>query len=232
MKFLERSYSGKYFRPTPEILCEPENGLLIITTPWGPRQGAKKISESIRDFLMSVIQDQEVTSPFQKLTCVSPMANNLRAAIMLANDMIYREENGSEYNSGYELCVLFWNRQECVWAQIGQPQIFLDRHPNYLTALSSSTDLAGAHSADLKASLAPLPSQLLGLYSTSNFSVHGFKPLPGDQLILTSRSFITPYFLAATKNERRLEELSRRLSKDNVDMPFWLASLQLDQNAG
>src|SRR5688572_90445 len=127
MKITERSYGGKIFRPRPEIHLSPGGDLLIVATPWGPRSSAKKAIQVIQDHLQSARSDQEATSPFSHLTCLSPLANSLRAGIKLANDVIYSEDNKNEYISGVELFVFSRRGAEAVWAQVGFPAAYLDR---------------------------------------------------------------------------------------------------------
>lgn len=223
MKIVDRSYSGRMFRPRPEIHLEENGQLLIVATPWGNRSGARKVIDSIRDFYLSARDDQEVTSPFQVLTCLSPAANNLRVALMLANDTLYREDNKSEYQSGVELFVASRVDQEFVWAQIGYPQVFLKRKHQPLIPLGGGLDMSlNLSSRDV---MAPLPQSLLGLASTSNFSVQFFRPQAGDQMLLLSRSRITPPMFQHPKLE--LEKISSDLVEDNPEMAFWTGLVDL-----
>jgi hypothetical protein len=223
MKILDRSYSGQNFRPRPEIHLEDNGQLLIVATPWGHRSGAKKVIECIRDFYLSARNDEEVTSPFQMLTCLSPAANNLRVAVMLANDQLYREDNKSEYVSGVELFVGSKVEREFVWTQIGYPQVYLKRQGRPLTCLGGSLDmsmnLSGVHA------MAPLPQNLLGLATTSNFSVQFFRPQNGDQLLLLSRSRVAPSIFS--QNALSLESLADQLVEEDPEMAFWTGLVQI-----
>ncbi len=223
MDIQDRSYSGRTFRPRPEIHVEENGQLLIVATPWGSRSGAKKVIECIRDFYLSARNDQEVTSPFQMLTCLSPAANNLRVAIMLANDMLYREDNKAEYVSGVELFVASRVDQEFVWAQVGHPQVFLKRSKQAPVVLGGSLDLSMNLSGP--ETMAPLPQSLLGLTTTSNFSVQFFRPQQGDQILLLSRSRVAPQIF--TLPSFSLEKLSDSLVKDSPEMAFWMGLVQI-----
>lgn len=223
MNVQERSYSGKLFRPAPEVLVDEGAGLLVVATPWGARSAARKTIQSIHDYFLSARQDAEVTSPFQTLTCLNPTGNTLRASLMLANDLIFREENKTEYLSGVELLAVAFSEREWVWAQLGQPQVFLDRFSEQMTPLGAALDFSGSFSATSNVSLPPLPAEMLGLHSTSNISVRNFHPLPGDRMVLLSRSIVPADLYHAPKNERDLDHLSTRLAEQSPDMPFWLA---------
>lgn len=227
MKLIERSFSGKVFRPRPEILCEADGNLCIIATPWGPRSTARKVIQSVVDFFHSAKSDEEVTSPFQPLSGLSPMANNLRVAVMLANDTIYREENRNEYLSGVELFVAAKRDGELVWAHIGGPHILLDRAGLDLQVLSASPDYALLHT-DQNQLLAPLPSQLLGLGTTTNFAIQSVRVQKDDRLVLVHRSFVPPKLQTLTRPQRQLGPMSQIMAKQSADLPFWLGILSFE----
>lgn len=224
MDIEDRSYNGRSFRPRPEIHLEDNGQLLIVATPWGSRAAAKRVIDCIRDFYLSARNDQEVTSPFQVLTCLSPAANNLRVAIMLANDTLYREDNKNEYQSGVELFVASRVDQEFVWAQVGQPHILLKRTHQPPLSLGGNLDLSMNLSE--KEVYAPLPQNILGLASTSNFAVNFFRPQKGDQLLLLSRSRVAPEVYG--QSQFSLDKLSDSLVKDSEEMPFWMGLVKVD----
>lgn len=227
MRIAERSYAGRVFRPRPEIHCDPSGSLCIVATPWGSRSVAKKVIQSILDFFMSARSDEEVTSPFATISSLSPMANNLRVAIMLANDNVFREENRAEFRSGVELFVASRHNHEVVWAQVGGPHVYLDRAGFDMQALSASPDAALQHSTQ-KEILAPLPSALLGLSDTSNFSLQSLCLQPEDKLILVHRSLIPPRMSALPNADRTIQNISSVLAQQSTDLPFWLGMIQFD----
>lgn len=226
MALEERSYSGRLFRPKPAIHTQEDGQLIIVATPWGAKSGGEKTIQSMQEFFLSSRDDQEVTSPFEKLTCLSATANNLRAAVMLTNDVIYQEENRNEYKTGLELFAMARTDREVAWVQIGQPQVFLDREGFPIIPMAGQSDLA----LDLSASeslLPPLPVHLLGVASTSNFGVYSFRPQPGDRLILLSRTLVPPKFFHLSRRERNTNDITRTLAAADPHSPFWLALLPL-----
>lgn len=227
MELVSRSYSGNLFRPKPEVYCERDGILCIVATPWGPRNSARKAVQTIQDFFLSAKSDQEVTSPFQHLTCISPLANNLRVAVMLANDMIYREDNRNELTSGVELFVCAHSGSEVVWTHIGQPHVLLDRKSLPIVNLSTSPDAAFDFSQGQKW-LPPLPGALLGTDATSNFQIRSFRPQKDDRLLLASRSLLPHEFQRLPREKRDLDALTRELSQSDAQMPFWIGQLILD----
>lgn len=224
MQFSERSYGGKLFRPTPEIYFE--NDLLIIATPWGPRNSAKKAIQIISDYYTSARNDVEVTAPFEKLTCLSSLANILRIAGLLANNTIHRDENKSEYVSGIELFIGAQIHNEFVWLQLGQPNILLSRNGHTLIPLGSTTDLSTDFSQSNEI-LPPLPSGLLGLDSNCNFVINSFRPQTKDRLFLISRSILPGDLFILSDKQLTTNEISRTLARQQSEMPFWIGALNL-----
>ena len=229
MSFQERSYSGNLLRPTPEIHIEEDGSVGIVATPWGHRQGAKRVIETLLDYISSSRNDMEATSPFQMMTCLSPLANTLRVAVMLANDSLYREENRNEYTSGVELLVFAAKDEELAWAQIGSPNLFLMRQKVGLIPLSTQIDLATELSDQTE--LAPLPANLIGLNPTSNFSINSIRPHQGDQLIFLSRSRTPKEFYTLNPSALTLESITQKLSADSSELPFWVGQYQIPLRA-
>lgn len=227
MAFTDRSYSGRLFRPTPEVHIEDDGSLGVIATPWGGRQGAKKVIDLMRDYVQSARQDMEATSPFQKLSCLSPLANNLRVGIMLANDALYREDNKNEYTSGVEVLAFAHANNELAFAQVGMPHFLLARKGLPWIPLSVQIDLSTelSHPPEV---LPPLPQNLLGLHTTSNMNIASFKTQPGDRLIFLSHSVVSHPLYMHGYDDSNLEKVSSTLSKQYPDLPFWLGVFNLD----
>lgn len=226
MKLFERSYSGKLFRPRPEVHIEEAGELLIVATPWGPRSAAKKTIQIIQDYFLSRQQDEEATSPFSKMTCLSPLANNLRVAVKLANDAIYNEDNKNEYISGVEIFALARSGHEVAWVQVGHPSPLLLRPMRVPLPLGSLQDLSVEFSRG-RETLPPLPHKILGLDVTSDFAVESFCTGANDGLLLISRSSLPPDILSSSEKINSLDQASRWLAHDNPELPFWVGLLEL-----
>lgn len=226
MEFKERIFGGQQFRPRPEILFDQEGGLLLVTTPWGNRSAAEKVNSLVRDQFFSARADSEVTSPFDRLTCLTSVANDLRIALKLANDAIYNEDNRDEYVFGFEITAISIDAQEVTWVQTGMPALYLDRPNSCLLPIAGASDLSTefGHPKDL---LAPLPSAVLGADPTSDFSIKTIRPQPQERLILVSRAFLPQSFFEIPFGSRTLENISQAFSEDNETMPFWIGELNL-----
>lgn len=226
MSWDERSYGGTVFRPKPEVDIEEDLSVGIIATPWGARQSAKRTIEILKDYVLSSRQDNEVTSPFQKLTCLSPLANNLRVGVMLANDSIYREDNKAEHVSGVEVLIFSHHEGELAFAQVGYPHLYLARKGMPWIPLSVQIDLA-TELSQAPAVLPPLPQNLIGVHTTTNMNVSSFKTQPGDKLIFLSHSVVSHPLYTLAYEQSDLSKISETLAKQFSDLPFWLGVLDL-----
>lgn len=226
MNFEQRSFSGKVFRPTPEVFKDEDLGLFIIATPWGARNAATKAIEVIKDYIGLLKGDSDITSPFPRLTCLSHNANNLRIAAMLANEQLYREDNSVEYLVGVELFAISIAQRELSWVQLGHPNIFLKRAQRGIVPLGSQLDLAMDVSEGDKL-LAPLPSSVLGLDVSANFLVGSFIPQKNDQLIMLSRSYLPKSFFLLKDNEYSMKKMSDSLVSDCEKTAFWMGNLKI-----
>lgn len=224
-EFEQRPYSGKNFRPRPEIHLDSEAKLLIVATPWGPRTTARKVIDRMLEYFLNAKQDREATSPFERLSCLSDAANNLRTAAFLANEMIYREENQDEYRTGVELFTASFEDNEFVWLQTGNPQILLARKNRHMLSLGTYVDLAFDLSE--RELLPALPNQLLGLDSTLNLTINSFRAQDDDQIILLSHSSVPKTVYNLKESEISLDSLSRALAHTQPDVAYWLGILKI-----
>ena len=224
--FTERPFSGSTFRPRPEIFLDQETKTLIVATPWGSRESARRVIERMKDYLSIAREDAEATSPFERLSCLSTHANRLRIATLLANEALYREENKNEYRSGVEVFAGILEDDEFVWLQNGNPQILLSRPGRKPLPLGSQIDL----SFDLSegSELLPgLPSQMLGLDSSLNVSLNSFRARPGDKVALISHSHLPEAVYGLQDSQLTVESMSRLIATACPDHAFWVGVLEL-----
>lgn len=220
MSLLERSYGGKLFRPTPEVHLEEDGSFGIIATPWGNRASATKVINILKDYVLGARQDMEATSPFQKLSSISPLANNLRVGLMLANDSLYREDNKNEYTAGVEVLVFANSESELSFGQVGSPSLFIARQGQPWIPVSVQTDLA-TEMGVAGAPLPPLPQNLIGLHTTTNMTISLFKTQPGDRLVLLSHSLLAHAAFMTPFEKTSLDRISGTLAAAYPDLPFW-----------
>jgi len=228
LAFNERPFSGTTYRPRPEIYLDQEGKTLIVATPWGPREAARKVIDRMNDYLALAREDIEATSPFEKVSCLSTHANRLRIATLLANEMLYREENKSEYRSGVELFAGILEEDEFVWLQLGNPQILLSRQDKKLLPLGSQIDLSFDFSegGDL---LPGLPSQMLGLDSSINLNLNSFRARPGDRVALVSHSHLPESVFSLPGSDLNVDALAKMIATSSPNHAFWVGVLQIGQ---
>jgi hypothetical protein len=228
LAFSERPFSGTTYRPRPEISIDADGKTLIVATPWGPREAARKVIDRMNDYLSLTKDDIEATSPFERLSCLSIHANRLRIATLLANESLFREENRNEYRSGVELFAGILEDDEFVFLQSGNPQILLSRAGKKPLPLGSQIDLSFDFSegTDL---LPGLPSQMLGLDSSMNLSLNSFRARPGDRIALISHSHLPDSVFALDSDDVTVDSLSRLMAGASPNHAFWVGVLQIGQ---
>jgi hypothetical protein len=219
----QRSYGGKLFRPKP-VIHEEEN-LLVLATCWGVGDNTNRVVEEISKYVNAAIGDVEVTSPFEYVTSLSKEANYLRVATLLANDLVFRGENRSEYNSGYEVLILLKSHEQVTWAHVGGPHLLLKKSQRPLVPVLTQFDLSTELSTP-NVVLPPLPSRLLGMDSSCQIICGDVTLAKDDQLVLTSSSQLpSAFWLESQKAPVNLEKVTNWMSKDNPEMPFWIATV-------
>lgn len=228
MKLEHRCFSGKSFRPPPEILVNKDLQMFAIATPWGPSFQTKKTLDFLVQNYESLSSDKEKTNIYQQLSSLSEEENILRSLLLSCNEWIFNEQNkAKEYNFGYELVCGNFKNGKLVFIQAGHPFIYLDRADLPLQPLGHVLDFSALFSK-AERRLPPLPSTLMGIYPDKHFSVFSFPVIPGDRLIFISRDFIQNSLLDTPRKERNLEHLLSVLIEENEESPLWLGILSFD----
>lgn len=230
LAFSDRPYAGKDSRPTPEIHLDSATNTLIVAVPWGSREAARKVIDRMLEYLSFASQDREATSPLPRLSCLSNAANNLRTAAMLANDMLYREDNSDEYRAGVELFAATLSHNEVSWVQVGGPHILLGRGSQSLLPLGATVDLA----LDLDAGhhqLPALPSQLLGLDLHVNLTINSFRARPKDHLVLLSHSRTPELMFSWKSDDLNPDKIVKALAHNDAHKAFWLGLLSVEPDS-
>lgn len=223
--FSDRPYSGRNHRPKPEVVVDHALNSIIVAIPWGPRAAARKVIDRMLEYLTFAQQDLEATSPMQRLSCLSDAANNLRTATLLANDLLYRDDNRDEYRVGVELFAATLRQNEFSWVQVGGPHLLLSRAGQTVLPIGSQIDLAYDLSTDPL--LPALPVQLLGLDSTTNLTINSFRARAGDKLLMVSHSRPPTELFALGSQQIDPDSIVRSLSTQQHDTAFWLGFLSI-----
>lgn len=232
LKFSHRPFAGENSRPNPEVHIDESTNSVFVVIPWGTREAARKVIDRMTEYLSFAAQDREATSPLPRMTCLSTPANNLRTAAMLANDMLYREDNRDEYRAGVEIFAATLYQNEMCWIQVGGPNLLLGRGNQKLLPLGSSVDLAlDLKNWQSKTDLPALPAQLLGLDSNVNLTINSFRARAGDRLVLLSHSQTPESAYQWKANEIDLEKMVKDFSRGNARTAFWVGILEVEASA-
>ncbi len=225
MKLDQRCFSGKIFRPQPEILIDESLQMFAIATPWGPADQTKKVLGFLAQNYESFSADEEKTSVYSKLESLSDEENSLRSLTLACNEWIFNELNGGKaHNFGYELLVGAFKNGKLIFIQAGHPFIYLDRPDIPLQALGHVLDFSALFSQE-GVRLPPLPSTLMGLHPDTHFSVFSFPVLSEDRLLFISRDFAQSSLLDIPRPQRNLSHLASVLAEESGESPFWLGIL-------
>lgn len=222
MNIQDRSYSGKLFRPTPEVLINNDKDLFIMATPWGNPEAAKDFINLISTQYQTGLDDPDRTQSSQ-LDFLSREENSLRLSIITAHEDIREKYNDDTVSAGLEILCCIKVDKTISWFVIGAPAIAL-RRTDKLVPLHHPVDLSFDFSKEK--TLAPLPKNLLGLQSTLNLSHGNFRLQDNDELLLISRSYIPHSLFTMPVSDLHIESATLAMAKDNEDVPFWIGALK------
>ena len=224
MKLEQRSFSSQVFRPHPEVLINEDIKVFAFLTAWGDQDLSQKTLQFLFDGHHGSFSDEEKTIDHPYIKSLSPEENALRSLILNCNEWVFKEQNGNlKKKVGYELVYGYLREGKLIFAQIGQPFIYLDRKHLPLQVIGQNLDFSGLFGGEKR--LPPLPSQLMGLFPDTHFSVFTFPIKKEDRLIFISRDFVKNSLLDMPRQERNLETLSRALTSENEEQPFWIGIL-------
>lgn len=217
MKILDRSYSSSLFRPKPVVHIDRATGLLLVVTSWGRQEHADLVVSEVAKYMTSARGDVEVTSHFEVLPTLTKDSNDLRVALMMVNDLLYRGDNRSEYMSGLEIVALVHEGRKLSWAQVGAPHLLLHQPGQVLLPLSLSHD----HGLMAGAPRPPLPSRLLGVERFCQINCGDFFVTDEDEIALLASSRL-PTSLWRHRDPLTLEDLTDQMVAEDQESPFWL----------
>ena len=225
MKIQERSYSTKILRPKPLIHREDDGSLIVVATSWGQPEHAQRALDEVVKYVGAAKADVEVTSPFEFLTCLTDEVNYVRTGILIANDLLYRGENRTEYFSGVELMAIFKRGSQLAWAHVGCPSLFIQRRNQRLQPLSVGLDLS---SESESSQLPPLPAQLLGLDPTCYIQCGHTAVQTGDRLVLLASSRVATTLWTREGNTLDMSAVTTGMIQESPDSPFWLGLIDVE----
>ena len=221
MQIKERSYNSKVIRPKP--LIRQEDNLMVMTTTWGLAEDSERVADEIVKYVASSMADVEVTSPFEFLSCYSDQLNALRIGALIANDVLYRGQNKTEYRSGVEVLALMQNENIISWIKIGGPAMWLRQSSGQIISLAGGNDLAWQF--DWRSP--PLPDSLLGVENSCDIHLGEFRVQQGEQILLASAQHINQAIYQNSDESLQLERMTQLLAQGHPDQAFWLGLVDI-----
>lgn len=226
IKFQDRSFGGKKFRPKTLVYQEKNSNMLLCITPWGRADIADTVADSIKNFLVLANEDSEVTIPYPRKENLHKLGNTLRMAVIMASEKIFNQYNQEEYTTGFEIFAAIQEGKQWIFVSCGQPSLILFREKLGIIPLYQSIDLNVLTVRDLIKD--PLPSQLLGLGQNPPIHYGNLRLRNTDRLALISRTYLPNDLFTLPPDSFDPDQISKLLAHENEDVPFWLAFINVD----
>lgn len=120
MQAKAQAASGRQKMPNTQVVSLMNDRLLIIIRSWNGPEINQKVIDEISHYVSAAEADLEVTSPFEYSENLTPYANKVKVALLLANDAVYHTDNREVYQHGAEVAIFFHKNNEIAWASIGR----------------------------------------------------------------------------------------------------------------
>lgn len=153
MKLKIHSHNGLQKFPQTHIHSLLNDNLLVCIRLWSGHEAEQKAVDEISRYLSAADADLEVTTPFDYIESLSPLANKVRIALLLANESIYLD-NKEKYTQGFEIAICYKHHKEISIGSVGRFGFNAAKKDKSFTMFES-----GAFLDDLVL----LPTDLLGI---------------------------------------------------------------------
>lgn len=163
MKFESRSFNGDQKIPSTKIIQTLNDQLIICIRSWNSQDANQKIADEITHYLSSLDADLDITTPFDFIENLSFLANKVRVAVLLANDLIYGTDNKEIYQQGAEIAIFLTKGKELIWSCVGRFSIQAEEDSSQFISIYDS----GVFLNDRVV----MPQELLGLYKSPQIQV-------------------------------------------------------------
>ena len=219
MQLQSRSYNpGPVFRPKPFVLNREENSLVAIVTSWTTMNEAERIAQLIVEQVEQTSGgDDEATRVGDKAKTPGDFKNDLHRALAATSQIIYKQDNLKQARLLVEALVIQIQGQSIVWAQVGQPNLYLLRDKR-LAPLVTQAD----HSV-LNPSLAPLPMMGLGLEASTSVQAGSTRHLPEDQYLILAQTWEPAW--PVWKETPSFQQINAKLIEGQGDLAYWCGLL-------
>lgn len=119
MQLKQHSLNGTYKFPQTHHFSLLSQNLIICIRAWSGDEALQKIVEEVERYLSSAEVEIEVTTPFDYLESLSPIANKIRVSLLLANEALYTI-NKELYTCGHEVIICYKHKNEIGIGSIGR----------------------------------------------------------------------------------------------------------------
>ena len=220
MQLQSRSYNpGPIFRPRPFVLNREESSLMVIVTSWTTMTEAERIAQMIAEQVEQTNDDESTRVGDKSKAAPLEYKNDLHRALLVAAQNIYKQDNQKQARLLVEALVIQVQGQSVMWAQVGQPNLYLLRDKR-LASLVTQAD----HSV-LNPTLPPLPMMGLGLDVTTTVQAGSTRCQPNDQFVILAQTWEPSW--PTWKETPSFQQINAHLIEGQSDLPFWSGLISL-----
>lgn len=218
MKINTFGYRGNFVFLPPIQISNADESLLVLATPFGDTELLQEALDKMVTEFEGLIADPDSTSPYSKLTCLTPTENLLYTSTQFLNDYIYSNHNQDRLDLGCDFCLLYKKDKRVYLSQVGWPLLVL-HHDNKNVPISSEYSTTPTN----KESGVYLPRHILGLDSSVNAKVQSFNIDEKSRLLLL-KSNENPDGLL-TVYPSKLESIAESFVGVHPNQGFWLGEV-------
>ena len=218
MKLDTFGYRGNFVFLPPVKFSNSDENLLVLATPFGDTEQLQEALEKMVTQFEGLIADPDSTSPYSKLTCLTPTENLLYTSTQFLNDYIYSNHNKDHLDLGCDFCLLYKKNKMVYLSQIGWPLIVL-HHDKKNIPISAEYSKAPMD----KENGTYLPWHILGLDSSVNAKIQSFAVDEKSKLLLL-KSNENPDGLL-TLYPSSLESIAESFVEVHPNQGFWLGEV-------
>ena len=218
MKLETFGYRGNFVFLPPLHQSNSDHNLMILATPFGDTELVQEALEKMLSEFEGLIADPDSTSPYSKLTCLTPTENLLYTSTQYLNDYIYSNYNQDRLDVGCDFCLLYKKGNRVYLSQIGWPLLVLHHNKKNVPVSSeySTTPID-------KNSGVYVPRHLMGIDSSVNVKVQSFSVDSKTRLLLL-KSNENPDGLL-TLYPTKLESIAESFVSIHPNQGFWLGEV-------
>ncbi|MFK8138243.1 MAG: hypothetical protein AB8E15_07790 [Bdellovibrionales bacterium] len=223
MKFTQHSfYSNDCNFPKVNSNWSEKDELLLINLAWGDRSIVGNIESQFSDYYLSTKDDNEATSPFEKILHLPTMTNNLIIGLKLVNESVYKETNKEQFVNGLESLAFHQNKEMMSWVSVGEFQVYVKKAKAKSPSLYfSNSNLASEFDSDLP----PLPKDLVGTQMQADVKYQHLSKTSGDTVVIVKSNKNLSHAIESVDKFEDASQIAKKINKLYPDTSFWIGLL-------